>query len=94
LAPRVRPPAAPPRTPGVLRLTRHVIPALIVLAGIVSMAIGTSTSLIGGGALIGAGAASWLISWLYRVGVEGDRAREREERTRGYFERHGRWPES
>jgi hypothetical protein len=77
----------------VLRLTRHVIPALIVLAGIVSMAIGTSTSLIGGAALIGAGGASWLISWLYRIGVEGDRTREREERARSFFERHGRWPD-
>jgi hypothetical protein len=79
-------------TPRVLRFTRHGIPALAVLAGIVAMSFGTATSLIGGAGLIGAGLATWLVAWLYRVGVEGDRARDAEERARGYFERHGRWP--
>jgi hypothetical protein len=76
-----------------LRFTRHGIPALAVLAGIVAMCFGTATSLVGGAGLIGAGLAIWLLSWFYRVGVDGDRAREREERARAYFERHGRWPE-
>ena len=79
-------------TPLVLRFTRYALPALVVLAGIVAMCFGTATSLIGGAGLIGAGLASWLVSWLYRVGVEGDRARDAEERARRYFERHGRWP--
>jgi hypothetical protein len=103
--PRVRPPAVPPsrsagdggtrpRTPPLLLLTRHGIAALAVLAGIVAMCFGTESSLIGGAGLIGAGLASWLIAWLYRLGVEGDRDREAEERARGYFERHGRWPVS
>ncbi len=65
----------------------------MVLAGIVAMCFGTETSLIGGAGLIGAGIASWLIAWLYRVGVDGDRARDAEERARDYFERHGRWPQ-
>src|SRR5450755_4098832 len=72
-------------TPPVLRFTRYGIPALAVLAGIVAMCFGTATSLIGGAGLIGAGLASWLVSWLYRVGVEGDRARDAEERARRYF---------
>jgi hypothetical protein len=83
---------APKPTPALLRFTRHGIPALAVLAGIVAMCFDTETSLIGGSGLIGAGLATWLISWLYRVGVEGDRARDEEERARRYFERHGRWP--
>jgi hypothetical protein len=66
---------------------------LAVLAGVVAMCFGTDTSLVGGAGLIGAGLATWLISWLYRVGVEGDRTRDAEERARRYFERHGRWPE-
>jgi hypothetical protein len=90
-APSRRAPQADP-TPLVLRFTRYALPALVVLAGIVAMCFGTATSLIGGGGLIGAGLASWLVSWLYRVGVEGDRARDAEERARRYFERHGRWP--
>src|ERR1700726_2184796 len=87
-APRPAPSAPEPNpTPLLLRFTRHGIPALAVLAGIVAMGFGTATSLVGGAGLIGAGVATWLIAWLYRVGVEGDRAREAEERARRYFER-------
>jgi hypothetical protein len=90
---RQQPPAAPaPPTPLVLRFTRYGIPALAVAAGVVAMCFGTETSLIGGGGLIGAGLATWLVSWLYRIGVEGDSARDAEDRARSYFERHGRWP--
>ena len=58
------------------------------------MGFGTETSLVGGGGLIGAGVASWLLAWLYRLGVAGDDARAREERARAQFERTGRWPQS
>jgi hypothetical protein len=95
---RPPPPAPAAEAPApvrpVLRFTRHGLPAVIVLAGIVAMAFGTTDSLIGGAGLIGAGISSWLIAWLYRVGVAGDSAREREERARAEFERTGRWPES
>jgi len=87
-------PPPPPRPRGLLRFTRHGIPALTVIAGIVAMCFGTETSLVGGGGLIGAGIATWLVAWLYRVGVEGDSAREAEERARRQFERTGRWPET
>lgn len=79
------------RAPNLLLFTRHGVPALIVLAGIVAMCFGTDTSLIGGGGLVGAGLASWLIAWLYRLGISGDAARAREERARERFERTGRW---
>ena len=75
-----------------LRFTRHGLPALAVLAGIISMAFGTTSSLVGGAGLIGAGVAIWFASWLYRFGVQGDGARADEERARRYFDRHGRWP--
>jgi hypothetical protein len=98
LSPRLRhaagDPPSPARASPLLRFTRHGIAALSVVAGIVAMSFGTATSLIGGGALIGAGLAIWLIAWLYRVGVEGDRARDREERARRVFDRTGRWPDS
>jgi len=93
LRPRAHGPIVP-RTPLVLWVTRHGLPALTVLAGIVAMAVGTDASLIGGAALVGAGLATWLIAWLFRVGVDGDQARDAEERARRYFERHGRWPET
>jgi hypothetical protein len=34
-----------------------------------------------------------MLNWLFRLGVESNRDREREERAREYFDRHGRWPE-
>jgi hypothetical protein len=77
-----------------LLLTRHGIAVLAVLAGIVSMSFGTTASLAGGGALIGAGLSIWLISWLYRIGVEGDTDRDSEERARRVFDRTGRWPDA
>jgi hypothetical protein len=76
-----------------LRFTRHGIPALTVLAGVVAMCFGTDTSLVGGGGLIGAGISTWLVAWLYRLGVQGDSARDAEERARQQFDRTGRWPQ-
>ncbi len=68
------------------------IPALVVLAGLVSMAFGTPASLAGGGALIGAGAAIAFGGWLFRLGLAGDDERAAEERARREFDRTGRWP--
>jgi hypothetical protein len=34
-----------------------------------------------------------LLNVLYRIGVQGDREREREEEARRYFDEHGRWPD-
>ncbi len=34
----------------------------------------------------------WMINWLFRMSVQSNREREREEEARDYFERHGRWP--
>jgi hypothetical protein len=30
---------------------------------------------------------------LYRIGVAGDRDRDREEEARRFFDEHGRWPD-
>ena len=86
------PRSSPARVPAVLRFTRHGVPALAVLAGIISMAFGTSTSLAGGAAPDRRRPRDLVASWLYRVGVQGDGARAEEERARRYFDRHGRWP--
>ena len=84
----------PLRVSPLLHFTRHGIGVLAVLGGIIAMSFGTPTALIGGAALIGAGIASWLTAWLYRVGVAGDQDREEEERARRFFDRTGRWPDS
>jgi hypothetical protein len=47
----------------------------------------------GGGLVISAGLSVWLLNALYRVGVRGDRERDREAEAREYFDEHGRWPD-
>jgi hypothetical protein len=71
---------------------RYVLPTVVVIAGAVVMAIGSENDLEGGAGIISAGLAIYFLNWLYRIGVSGDREREREEAAREYFSRHGRWP--
>ena len=40
-----------------------------------------------------AATAVLLLNVLYRIGVQGDRERDREEEARRYFDEHGRWPD-
>jgi high-affinity Fe2+/Pb2+ permease len=35
----------------------------------------------------------WMVNWLFRMSVESNRDRAREEEARDYFELHGRWPD-
>ncbi len=79
------------RSPGLTAL-RYVLPTVIVAAGAVVMAFGSEVDLEGGGAIVSAGLATFFINWLFRIGVAGDREREREDAARDYFDRHGRWP--
>jgi hypothetical protein len=83
-----------PRSPVTLRLLRYGLPALIVCAGVIAMCFATPTALIGGSGLVGAGLATALVSWFYRLGVEGDTVRDDEDRARRYFDRYGRWPDA
>jgi hypothetical protein len=75
-----------------LRLVRYVLPAVIVLAGIVIMATGGESEIEGGASIVGAGLAVYLVNWLFRMGTSGEREREREDEARDYYSRHGRWP--
>ncbi|MHB8242345.1 MAG: hypothetical protein ACYDHN_10160 [Solirubrobacteraceae bacterium] len=72
---------------------RYVLPALVVLAGLVIMSLGSEVDLEGGASILSAGLAIYFINWLFRIGVAGDREREREDAAREYFTLHGRWPE-
>ncbi len=73
-----------------LKVVRYGIPAAFVVAGqVVLLAAGDPVSWAG---FTGAGIAILLLNTLYRIGVEGDRDRDREEAARRYFDEHGRWP--
>jgi hypothetical protein len=77
----------------VLVLIRYVLPAVVVLAGLVIMAMGSETDLEGGASILSAGLAIYFVNWLFRIGAAGDREREREDAAREYFTQHGRWPD-
>jgi hypothetical protein len=71
---------------------RYVLPAAIVIGGLVIMALGSENDLEGGASIVSAGLAVYFLNWLFRIGARGDREREDEQAAREYFARHGRWP--
>ena len=76
-----------------LRVLRHVLPAVVVIAGVTVMAMGSETELEGGASIVSAGLAIFLLNWLVRLGVAGEHERDLEDAARDYFDRHGRWPD-
>ena len=66
----------------------------MVLAGVVILIINPGGFGVDGFALaVGGGLSVLLINFLFRLGVSGDREREREEEARRYFDEHGAWPD-
>ena len=78
-----------------LMLVRYVLPAVIVLTGVVVLLVNgaSETTLEGAALLAGAGLSVYLINALFRMGAAGDADRDKEEEARRYFDEHGRWPD-
>jgi hypothetical protein len=77
-------------------VVRYGIAGALIVAGQVVLITDSGPTGAGweGWALFtGAGIAVLLLNLLFRMGVEGDRDREREESARRYFDAHGRWPD-
>jgi hypothetical protein len=72
---------------------RYVMPTAIVIGGGIVMALGSETDLEGGAGIVSAGLATYLMNWLYRAAIDGDRVRQEEEAARIYFDLHGHWPD-
>lgn len=74
---------------------RYVLPAALAVGGVVILIAGDGSDVaVEGWALFtGAGLAIFLLNFLFRIGVEGDKSRGREEAAREYFDRHGHWPD-
>jgi hypothetical protein len=72
---------------------RWGLPAVIFLAGVVVSATSGRIGVEAGALFISAATATLLLNVLYRIGVEGDRERDREEAARRYFDEHGHWPD-
>ena len=71
------------------------MPALIAISGVV-VVFAASDHDVGievGSMLLGAAIAVFLLNFFFRLGVSGDRERDREEEARAYFDKHGRWPD-
>jgi hypothetical protein len=74
-------------------LLRYVLPAAVILGGLIVMSLGGESELEGGAAIVSAGLAIYFLNWLFRAGVAGESERDREDQAREYFDRHGHWPD-
>jgi hypothetical protein len=71
------------------------LPLAIAVAGVVAIVIGRGHTVVAGAGvvLLGIALIVWMINWLFRMSIESNRDREREEEAREYFDEHGRWPD-
>ncbi len=77
-----------------LWFVRYGLGGLVTLAGIVVLIINPHGFGVDGFALgAGAGLSVLMLNWLFRLGVSGEREREREEAARRYYDEHGVWPD-
>lgn len=77
-----------------LKVIRVWLPAVLCVGGIVVIVAGgvSDAALYTGIPIFSAGASIWLLNFLYRVGVSGDRDRDSEADARAYYAKHGSWP--
>jgi hypothetical protein len=76
-----------------LHAIRYGIPAVLLIAGVIVSATAGNVGLAAGALFFSAGSAVLLLNVLYRIGVQGDKERDREEAARRYFDEHGHWPD-
>jgi hypothetical protein len=76
-----------------LHAIRYGIPLVLIVAGLVVSATAGGVGIAAGALFFSAGTAVLLLNVLHRMGVEGDKERDREEAAREYFDAHGRWPD-
>jgi hypothetical protein len=87
-------PSRRPRWRDPLFLVRWVLPSLVILAGFVVLVVRRDTVGVEAFALLtGAGLSIWLLNFLYRLSISGDRDRDDEARARQYLDEHGHWPD-
>ena len=76
-----------------LHAIRYGIPVALLIAGVIVMATAGNVGLAAGALFFSAASAVLLLNVLYRIGVEGDKERDKEEAAREYFDKHGHWPD-
>ena len=79
---------------GYMLSLRYGLPALLVLAGFVILAVVDDPIRWDGWAMcVGSGLSILLLNWLFRYGAKGDQERDAEQAARDYLSAHGRWPD-
>jgi ABC-type glycerol-3-phosphate transport system permease component len=78
-----------------LWIVRWMVPAAIGVIGLIAVFIGhgRNSTAAAGVVLMGSALIVATINWLFRLSVESNVDREREEMAREYFDIHGRWPD-
>jgi uncharacterized membrane protein len=78
-----------------LAFTRIWLPVGIALTGLVLTVIGHGRTALAavGVCLILIALCVWMLNWMFRLSVQSNRERDREEEARDYFSEHGRWPD-
>jgi hypothetical protein len=76
-----------------LGAVRYGLPLALLVAGVVVWATSGRVGIAVGAMFVSAATAVLLLNVLYRMGVEGDKDRDREEDARRFFDEHGRWPD-
>jgi hypothetical protein len=71
---------------------RYGIPLALLMAGVLVAAL-SGSGVVAGAMFVSSATAVLLLNVLYRMGVQGDRDRDREEEARRFFDEHGRWPD-
>jgi hypothetical protein len=77
----------------VLYAIRYGIPLVFLIAGMIVSATAGGVGIAAGALFFSSASSVLLLNVLYRIGVEGDKERDREEAAREYFDKHGRWPD-
>jgi hypothetical protein len=80
-------------SPTPLNFVRYGIPLLLFVAGNVVALTSGRIGIAAGAMFISAATAVLLLNVLFRIGVEGDKERDREDAARAYFDEHGHWPD-
>jgi hypothetical protein len=76
-----------------MNAVRYGIPLVLFVAGTVISMTSGRLGVAAGAMFVSAATAVLLLNVLYRIGVEGDKERDREEAARRFFDEHGRWPD-
>jgi ABC-type antimicrobial peptide transport system permease subunit len=76
-----------------LNAIRYGIPLVLFVAGAIITATAGGVGVAAGALFFSAASAVLLLNVLYRIGVQGDKERDREADARDFFDEHGRWPD-